>query len=133
MLTKRKKESWHNYENYIFPLTLTDNAVTKGCKNNREKNKVRRLEKRITRNLRKTNNSGSAADNITDDRYKKCKNNTNLRNPKYTSNLNNDNDIDNSKNNNYKKSVFILGISIVSANSKWFFITKQLIINYMNF
>ena len=94
---------------------------------------MRRLETRITRNLRKTNNLGSDADNITDDRYEKCKNNTNLRNPKYKSNLNNDNDIDNSKNNNYKKSVFILEISIVSANSKCFFITKQLIINYMNF
>ena len=38
------------------------------------KNKVRRSEVRITRNLRKTNNSEGAADNISDKRrYKKAK------------------------------------------------------------
>ena len=59
---------------------------------------------------------------------KKSKNNTNLRSCKYKSNLNNDNDnsIDNSKNNNEnRKSVFILGDSIVK-NLNGFLITKAI-------
>ena len=48
----------------------------------------------------------------------KTKNNTNLRNPKYKSNLNNDdnNNIDKSENNNSnKKSVLILGYSTIKS------------------
>ena len=54
----------------------------------------------------------------------KRNNNTNLRNPKYKSYLNNDNSVDNSKNNNSnKKYIFILGGSIVK-NLNGFCITK---------
>ena len=58
---------------------------------------------------------------------KKNKNKTNLRNSKYKSNLNNDNNNngDNGKKNNNKKSVFILGNSIVK-NLNRFLITKAI-------
>ena len=56
----------------------------------------------------------------------KRNNNTNLRNPKYKSYLNNDNSVDNSKNNNSnKKYIFILGGSIV-RNLNGFRITKTI-------
>ena len=61
---------------------------------------------------------------------KHSKNNTNLKNPEYKSNLNNDNDnnvdIDNSENNSEnKKSAFILGDSIVK-NRNAFLIRKAI-------
>ena len=57
----------------------------------------------------------------------KNKNNTNLRNPKYKSNLKIDigNSVDNSTNNNNKKSSFILGDSIVK-NLNGCLITKAI-------